>query len=259
MSLVVVDSLTEEDIAQWEIAAYTDNMFASTAMLRNKEQKAIESIERFIAEGPCYASVSWGKDSMVIAGLVAQHFPEIPMVYVRVWPIENPHGVLVRDAFLEAYPHVTYHEVHTSCFADETGWHASGTLQEGFKEAARITETPRYISGIRGRESGMRRRRMAIFGTESKNTCAPIGFWRGEDVFGYMAKYDLPVHPAYAMTMGGVLDRERLRVTSLGGALGVDHGRRGWEMRYYPESYREMTRLWEEATGIRATTDDIFL
>lgn len=53
------------------------------------------------------------------------------------------------------------------------------------------------------------------------------------DVFAYLHKHDLPVHPAYAMTMGGFYDRRWLRVSSLGGLRGADRGRAEWEQQYY--------------------------
>ena len=47
------------------------------------------------------------------------------------------------------------------------------------------------------------------------------------------AKHNLPVHPAYAMLMGGRLDRIRMRVAWLGLKHGRRFGRHEWEMRYY--------------------------
>ena len=53
--------------------------------------------------------------------------------------------------------------------------------------------------------------------------------------FAYLAQHDLPVHPVYAMSMGGVIDRSKLRVASLRGRSGTGMGRREWEDLYYPE------------------------
>lgn len=61
----------------------------------------------------------------------------------------------------------------------------------------------------------------------------PILHWPTWAVFAYLYDHDLPVHPSYAMTMGGRLDRERLRVDGLGGYRGRDMGRAEWERTYY--------------------------
>ncbi len=91
----------------------------------------------------------------------------------------------------------------------------------------------RYVSGVRAEESGDRMRRMKRFGVASQNTCAPIGWWSGNKVFAYLWANDLPVHPAYAMTLGGRLDRRRIRVAAIGGEHGTGHGRAEWEQHYY--------------------------
>jgi len=99
------------------------------------------------------------------------------------------------------------------------------------------------VSGVRGEESGVRKLRMRRWGTSSERTCAPIGWWCGGDVFAYLHQHDLPVHPAYAMSFGGTLDRNRIRVASLGGERGTGFGRRDWEHRYYRDAFRKMEVL----------------
>ena len=54
-------------------------------------------------------------------------------------------------------------------------------------------------------------------GTASAATCRPIGWWTGADVFAYLARHDLPIHPAYACTMASAYDRDRVRVGTIGG------------------------------------------
>ena len=60
-------------------------------------------------------------------------------------------------------------------------------------------------------------------------SCQPNGHWSARDVFAYLNAHDLPVHPAYAMTFGGALDRGRLRVGTIGGSRGTEFGRAEWE------------------------------
>ena len=91
------------------------------------------------------------------------------------------------------------------------------------------------IYGLRADESSGRRQRARFVGESSANTCAPLTWWSGMDVFAYLAANDLPIHPAYAMSRGGLLDPCRLRVAPIGSVEGTGMGRREWERHYYPE------------------------
>ena len=92
---------------------------------------------------------------------------------------------------------------------------------------------PRRMTGIRAEESRLRTMVLHRFGDASVNACRPIGRWTAVDVFAYLYKHALPVHPTYAMSHGGKLDRRWLRVHNLGGVTGSDRGRADWETAYY--------------------------
>ena len=79
-----------------------------------------------------------------------------------------------------------------------------------------------------------------MWGESSPNTCAPIGWWTARDVFAYLHLHGLPVHPAYAMTRGGLWPRDRIRVASLGGQRGRGAGREEWERLYYGDELRRI-------------------
>jgi len=125
------------------------------------------------------------------------------------------------------------------CARDATGWHATGTLERGFVEAAR-RHGDAHVSGVRAEESGARKRRMMASGETSASTCAPIGWWKAADVFAYLYARGLPVHPAYACGISGAWTRERIRVASLGGQRGRGHGRAEWERAYYRAAMRRL-------------------
>ncbi len=235
MSLVQCPKHTKADLACWKRLEAYDRRLVDGSRFARSVQSASDEIKTFADQGGCYCGVSWGKDSVVVAHLVRTVAPDVPLVWVRVEPIKNPHCGEVRDRFLERWPG-PYWEVEEHCRRDADGWHATGTLERGFKEAVRRCGSDRHISGIRGEESGPRKMRMLTHGCSTVRTCAPIGWWKCVDVFTYLAKFDLPVHPAYAMTWGGRLDRCRLRVSSIGGRRGDGTGRIDWERRYYPES-----------------------
>jgi phosphoadenosine phosphosulfate reductase len=226
---------TPADLAHWAVLREVDQLNARTARFERHVTKSTAWLAGFVREGRCYAGVSWGKDSVVIAGIVAAARLDVPLVWVRVEPIANPDCALVRDRFLERYPAVRYEEIVEHCRRDAVGWHASGTLERGFARTAERFGA-RYVSGIRSSESGTRKLRMLRFGASTASTCAPIGWWSGAEVFAYLLRERLPVHPAYACSFGGLLDRDRIRVASIGGERGRGHGRREWEEAYYPET-----------------------
>lgn len=226
------------DMMRWAKLNRYDRAFSQSAALRRKEAAALSAMRDFLEErgGTGYVGVSWGKDSTVLAHLAYQLEQEtgwaLPLVWIKVRPIFNPDCLAVRDVFLERYPMRHYREVTVDCWRDEDGWHARGTLESGADlAAARYGDA--YISGIRGDESSSRTLRMMRWGVSSKRTCAPLGYWHGVDIFAYLERHDLPVHPAYGFSMNGVLDRDRLRVASLGGKRGDGMGRKEWERMYY--------------------------
>lgn len=142
---------------------------------------------------------------------------------------------MVRDAFLERFPG-PYDEivVRRDVTLDKRGVLTSG---EGFRVAAK-RYGERFVSGIRSEESRGRQIREAVHGASTERSCAPITRWSHAEVFGYLHRYDLPVHPAYAMLMSGTLRRDEVRVSSLGGLRGRGRGRGLWEERYYGAALR---------------------
>lgn len=236
---MLIDSprLRPEDRAAWRALASTDLAWARTAWHGRLVEEAEAAIIRF-ARAPCYAGVSWGKDSSVLADLVARVAPQVPIVWVHVRPIASPECVLVRDAFLELHPHVRYDEITVECRIGPDGTaHATGTLEAGFR-AARSRHGARHISGLRADESAGRGVRHRRWGLESPGALAPLGRWSADHVFAYLAARRVPTHPAYAMTFGGAIDRRHIRVASIGLRRGRGTGRLEWERAYYPEVVR---------------------
>lgn len=222
---------TAEDLAAWAIHERTDEINAHLwrhrlARMADRARSTIGAFVRDDTNG--YLGVSWGKDSVVVAHLVSTMGLDLPAVWVRVARRENPDCPAVRDLFLERHP-LRYEEIVVDAADTRTGLLTS---EHGYREAAQ-RHGDRHISGVRGGESADRARRMARWGTTTARTCAPIGHWSADHVYAYIHAHGLPLHPAYAMSMGGRLDRRRLRVSSLGGTRGYYAGRRAWETRYY--------------------------
>jgi phosphoadenosine phosphosulfate reductase len=232
-----------EDLRLWREYEEADMACGRSKPLAKLAFYALASIRKFVSIGPCYAGVSWGKDSVVAADFVTRANRlgglRIPLVWVRVEPICSPDCVVVRDEFLRSHD-CDYHEVVVECSRDAEGWHASGTLETGFREAARIAGTRRYISGVRADESGARTISARSHGVTTATACRPLLHWKAADVFAWLAAKSLPVHPAYAMLSGGQLMRDRVRVASLGGRRGDGIGRAEWEREYYGDVLRRI-------------------
>lgn len=180
---------------------------------------------------PGIVGVSWGKDSTVVAHLAAEH---LPLVWARADRRENPDCERVRDAFLAAHPTARYEE-HTYTWRaplpGEPGWDATQPGQDALSDTIGHLHGGRRITGVRAQESSKRRLSAATHGTATARSCRPILRWTHHDVFAYLHRHDLPVHPAYAMTYGGAIDRSRPRVHALGTVVGD----RAWEKAYYGE------------------------
>lgn len=238
--LIASSRHTEEDLSAWRLFADGAMAHSQTKRFRERVRRASEALTSFVGSGRCYAGVSWGKDSTALAHLVATTAPDVPLVWVRVEPDFNPDCLLVRNAFRATHSRFTYDEI---VVARSGEYRAHGTLDAGMRVAARRYGA-RYLSGVRGEESGVRLRRMQTWSESSPNACAPIGWWNSLDVFAYLVSRYLPIHPAYACTMGWLLRHGDIRVSPLGGARGSrpgdGWGRAEWEERYYGEELRAL-------------------
>lgn len=231
MPLLSVPEHRPEDLDVWERECRLDPVWCRDRGYQRRVARSAQVVAD-AADRLGYCSVSWGKDSVCVAHLVAQLAPHVPLVWVRIEPIANPYCPLVRDVFRERFPGQPYEEIEVWCRYDEGEWKSTDAAEEGFEQASRKYPGA-YISGIRAKESGTRRLRCARWGEQTSNTVAPLAWWSGRDVFAYLAEHDLPIHPAYAMNMAGAISRERIRVSSVGGRRGDGRGRSEWEARYY--------------------------
>lgn len=241
MPLLASNRHTKDDLRAWDALERQDKARAHLGRLARLEATSMQWIREFGTED-AYVGVSWGKDSLVVADLALRVYPDIRIAWFPAGPIENPDCQLVRDAYLKERP-VHYDEIEASV-SIESWWGHDGA-QKAF-EAAASMHGKRYLSGIRAEESGGRKLRMLYHGVSTRRTCAPIGYWTTDDVYAYLAKYDLPIHPAYGCLWGGIYDRNRLRVGTIGGKGGAEFGRREWERRYYGQELDAVLALYPE-------------
>lgn len=234
--LMPCDRHRPEDLRLWaELEQADDTLSLRETLIANAQ----ESIRGFASRGSCYVSVSWGKDSVVLADLALRTDPDLPLVWIVEQGIENPYCRLVAAAFCRRDPAPRYVELpcyHDSLARLSDGGRASDSRETPeFRSACRRAERMfgRRIVGIRSEESGRRRISAAVHGIATQRVCRPLLSWRGAEIFAYLAQRRLPVHPNYAMLGGGRWRRDRLRVDCLTGPQGRGMGRGEWEAEYY--------------------------
>lgn len=238
---MLIDSprLTPADRAEWARRTRYDRAQGASPRMRHLEGEATAAVRRFAAAHDDWrVSVSWGKDSVAAAHVALLAVPDARIVWAKARDVEMPECCLVRDAFLATHPAARYEEVEYA-FRVPLRFELTGEAAED-QDALREALSGPYVSGVRAEESDVRRISMFRHGTETANTCRPIGLWRATDVFAYLEGESLPVHPAYAMTFGGLLDRRMLRVHALGTVLpGTPVGNATthtiWEDSYYAD------------------------
>ena len=223
-SLIHSHRFRDGDLEVWRSHALADQLYARRykARLEKMREEAINAIEDFLSKGEAYCSVSWGKDSVVVADICQEL--GVPLVHIKDIPNGSPECELVRDAFAPT----RYEEIAVEWTFDGQCWHPP-CKRAGFIEAD-AKYGGRRITGLRKQESTQRRLR----GSHStQSSCVPIAKWLIADVFAYLAWLNLPIHPAYAMSNSGQFDRNHLRVSAIGHKPGSGNGRREWELMYY--------------------------
>lgn len=223
--LIKSDRVTDADLQAWHQAERTDTAWALTDTHHKRVHNALEHVQTWARTRPLVVGCSWGKDSIVASHLAATTGPTIVWHAAATKPGRppNPDSPLVEQA-ARSHPdlqNVTWETYHPpSDIDDALGWVSRH-------------HHPRSISGVRADESADRALSARVHGTATDTTCRPILRWEARDVFAYLHTHELPVHPAYACTIGGALERASLRVHSLGGPDGNGVGRAEWERRYY--------------------------
>jgi phosphoadenosine phosphosulfate reductase len=224
--LIKCSRQTEKDLKIWDDYREFDILYYSMneKKIKLKTEAALNEIYKFKAG---YISISWGKDSTVLAHLCKDL--QLPFVCFRN-KFENPYNYLVRNSFLNKYP-INYIE-YWSEITDKN--YKNGLIEfhtiRAYKKAQKDYGI-KCILGIRQDESPSRTLSAMKFGVSSKSKCRPLLRWSIKDIFSYLENFELPVHPNYAMLGGGRYTRDRIRVGPL--MMGSQKGAELWEKEYY--------------------------
>lgn len=222
--LIVTDRHTKADLELWADYKEADLCYYDTHNIQAKEKMALKILQEF---RPDYFSISWGKDSVVLAHLAFRYDKNSELAHFT-HKADALYFDEVRDCFLSRYQ-MNYHEYSKDIkeiINEFYDFH-----KHNIKNLANRELGKKYVTGIRMQESAQRKITVRKNGLYSNNSCRPIAYWTDKEIFAYLAHYDLPVHPNYAMLGGGRFDRDKIRVGPMW--MGSQYGNELWEREYY--------------------------
>ena len=237
-TLIASPRHTDADLNHWKYWLAYDYLHINSPQYATHIRLTRQTIDAFVGrKRDYYVSVSWGKDSVVLAHMMWLAGSRCKYVYVRNLAREPEGNIAVRDAFLSRYPDLDYEEIsYDYADADETYYDSKGNPHKWQSILLSLREQYGcHVTGIRHDESAKRRRRFAYFGQETEYSYAPFRYLTVRDVFAYLLENKLPIHPNYAMTGGGRWDKYRIRVAAIGNTEGDGMGRLQWEQEYYSD------------------------
>ena len=243
--LIKCDRHTKKDLELWK--SYEEADLIHSFSIEAKEKRSLKILYQFLQNEDAYIGISWGKDSVTIADIALRNNIDIPIIHLYCIPSHNPECDLVRNEFLKIYPKADYHEFicdYGDIYKQNLSEHIQNieTDKIWYKTWKKVNKkiSERHISGVRAKESATRKIRMMRWGENTEKTSAPIGWWTTNDVFAYLAKYNLPIHPNYGMLGSGRWDRNFIRVAEIGDVHGNRGGRTEWEKEYYSDILRQL-------------------
>jgi phosphoadenosine phosphosulfate reductase len=235
---------------------------------------ALKSAGTIIEEGLSemkqpYISMSFGKDSIVMAHLLLSLDTTLPLVYVDCgkWD-EWPDTPRVKREFLNRFPcNLTEVAAPSIISAFRSGGFfvqeeeetpamrkAHVSYNRAFGKALDQTAYQRGYDGafigLRAEESNNRRRLAAMRGsfyfvkTRRLWACYPLMYWTGKDVWAHIVQHELPYNELYDRDPVG---RERARNGAMFGTRSARYGRILRIMKMYPNRFNQFIREFPEA------------
>jgi 3'-phosphoadenosine 5'-phosphosulfate sulfotransferase (PAPS reductase)/FAD synthetase len=233
---------------------------AGTAAFRRREAEALAVIERFVAvcRRPAI-SYSAGKDSEVMLHLVRRVAPATVAVFS-----DDEFNLPETLARLDAVPNLVRiagsirHTDWFTSWADGPAGLPAGTVwveaehNDGLGTWARAHGVDGYAIAIRANESWDRRRCLKKFGLLHQRPggdwrCYPVGWWSLNDIWAYIAAYDLPYNRAYDVLSGLGVPAVAQRIGPFATVKGLPHGMIGWLRAGWPREFDRFAARCPEA------------
>lgn len=239
-----------------------------TGLFQRRVDQALRLVEQCLEESGGDAAVMWsgGKDSTVMAHLIATVFGGVPLVSEKDdldFPGEEEYVTRLATewgAELEIIrPPISPAEwmrdnAHRLGVADDIHSRAAELSKAVFYRVVEEANERReaIFLGLRAEESWGRTMNRAAHGVLYRRSspthdngqlvCTPLGDWQGIDVYAYAHVYGIDLLPVYRC-VGLMHDREPWRVRKSwwvpGGA--TRHGGVVWLRHYWPSLYRRLT------------------
>jgi len=230
---------TAEDLRLWAEYERADRA-ADIDRLQRMEAEAVDCIRQFADAGPCYVSMSGGKDSSVLWAIAHLAGKQLEAWHLDTQPLGDPHVADVLSELQRVFPMRLNVHRNWCRLGEDNQWHATGTFETGMKDITKLAGRHRYVCGVRADESGVRKLSCRYHGKTTGVSCRPLAWWTAADIYSYAAIRGVPLHPTYGMLGGGRWQRERLRVSFLGLTHGRGIGRDQWEREYYGDCLRRI-------------------
>jgi len=228
---------------------------------KRKVSKSLEIIRQALAiEGVKWsASVSFGKDSLVMLDLLSQVMDEIP-VYFMDSDYKLPEIYETIEKAHEKYKI----NISRSFFADRRpmkevwdkfgipGINRTTNMQNKALKVLKKDVSDRWAKehgyngifwGIRKQESAQRKWMVTSFGVTFENKqgfyrCAPLAYWDAKDVWAYIVSRNLDYPKLYDYQK--YQTRDWIRNTGWATTDGAERGRIIWLREFYPNYYDEL-------------------
>lgn len=270
--------LTDEDRELWEMWTETARTWARLPSFQVKLDKAKFTVDRAVMAKP-NACIMWsgGKDSTAMAHLIRVEMGiDLPAASEKDdldYPGEEDYVHRLAEAWglrLEILrPPVSalgWLREHGRSYSADDDMHSrrSGLSQACFYDLVENYEARFDLSflGLRSEESEHRNKNRAthglIYERSSKHkaikrhwVATPIADWRGREVMAYLASRDVEVLPVYQCV--ALMHREepwRIRKSWWIPGMAASKGAVTWLQRYYPSLYRELCRLFPNASTL---------
>jgi len=236
--------------------------------------RKIREAERNIAKGfdymeKPYISMSFGKDSLVMADIILNRYPSTPLMYVNCGKYDEwPDTLRVKEAFLERHAGIEfielggpsiweyYQRVGLYIQDEETTREARIAQREYAESLGKVLDREAKkrgfdgtFIGMRSEESYIRSRLFAMRGeiyfasVREQWVCCPLARWNGKDIWAYIVSANLPYNELYDMAPEG---RELARNGAMFGTRSMRYGRLVFLKRMYPDLFNEFAAEFPE-------------